>query len=70
MSILGMPSGMCRPPLGKMTLNGLNTVLDAARKVYTDSPEILQPVAEFFNVDIGERLAKPSYRKGLCYESY
>lgn len=70
MSILGMPSGMCRQPLGKMTLNGLNVVLDAARKVYTETPEILQPVADFFNVDIGERLENPAYREGLCYESY
>jgi 4-hydroxy-tetrahydrodipicolinate synthase len=70
MSILGMPSGMCRQPLGKMTPNGLNTVLDAARKVYTHAPDILQPVAEFFNVDIEERLENPAYRKGLCYESY
>jgi 4-hydroxy-tetrahydrodipicolinate synthase len=70
MSILGMPSGMCRPPLGKITPNGLNTVLDAAQKVYSAAPEILRPVAEFFNVDIGERLKNPSFRKGLCYESY
>jgi 4-hydroxy-tetrahydrodipicolinate synthase len=70
MAILGMPSGMCRQPLGKMTPNGLNVVLDAARKVYTETPEILQPVADFFKVDIGERLENPAYREGLCYESY
>jgi len=70
MSILGMPSGMCRRPLGKMTQNGLNVVLEAARTVYANTPEILQPVADFFNVDIGERLENPVYREGLCYESY
>jgi len=70
MAILGMPSGMCRPPLGKMTPNGLEVVLEAARKVYANAPEILQPVADFFNVDIGERLENPVYREGLCYESY
>ena len=70
MSILGMPSGMCRQPLGKMTPNGLNVVLDAARKVYTETPEILRPVADFFKVDIGERLENPAYREGLYYESY
>jgi 4-hydroxy-tetrahydrodipicolinate synthase len=70
MSILGMPSGMCRPPLGKMTRNGIETVLNAARKVYATAPEILQPVADFFNVDIAERLENPAYREGLYYESY
>ena len=34
MNILGMPSGPCRQPLGKMTRNGLEVVLGAARKVY------------------------------------
>ncbi|MBT8366070.1 MAG: 4-hydroxy-tetrahydrodipicolinate synthase [Deltaproteobacteria bacterium] len=70
MSILGMPSGMCRPPLGKMTRNGLEAVLAAARQVHTTAPEILQPVADFFNVDIAERLENPVYREGLYYESY
>jgi 4-hydroxy-tetrahydrodipicolinate synthase len=70
MALLGMPSGMCRQPLGKMTQNGLNVVLEATRKVYADTPEILQPVADFFNVDIGERLENPAYREGLCYDSY
>ena len=70
MSILGMPSGMCRQPLGKMTQNGLQTVLNAVHKVQTTAPEILQPVAEFFNVDIAERLEDEKYLKGLAYNSY
>ncbi|UCE54921.1 MAG: 4-hydroxy-tetrahydrodipicolinate synthase [Desulfobacterales bacterium] len=70
MSILGMPSGMCRPPLGKMTKNGVEKVLEAARKVQTTAPEILQPVAEYFNVDIGERLENPANWEGLYYSSY
>ncbi len=70
MSILGMPSGGCRQPLGKMTRNGLETVLSAARKVQADNPEILKPVAEFFNVDIEERLNNPSSLDGLFYEEY
>jgi len=70
MSLLGMPSGGCRQPLGKMTPNGLQTVLDAVRKVQTAAPQILQPVAEFFNVDIAERLENEKYQEGLAYDSY
>jgi 4-hydroxy-tetrahydrodipicolinate synthase len=70
MSILGMPSGGCRQPLGKMTRNGLETVLSAARKVQAETPEILKPVAEFFNVDIEQRLNNPSSWDGLFYEEY
>jgi 4-hydroxy-tetrahydrodipicolinate synthase len=70
MSILGMPSGSCRQPLGKMTRKGLETVLLAARKIQADNPEILKPVAEFFNVDIEQRLNNPSSWEGLFYEEY
>ncbi len=70
MSILGMPSGGCRQPLGKMTRKGLETVLSAARKVQADNPEILKPVADFFNVDIEQRLNNPSSWEGLFYEEY
>ena len=70
MAILGMPSGMCRPPLGKMPPNALKKVVEAARQVYKNAPELLGPLAEFFNVDIEERLENPAYREGLYYESY
>ena len=70
MAILGMPSGGCRPPLGRLTQNGLNVVLDGLRRVYADSPEILRPIEEFFNVDIGQRLENSKYWEGLYYKNY
>ncbi len=70
MSILGMPSGECRRPLGKMTRNGLETVLKAARNVQANHPQILEPVAEFFNVDIERRLNDPSAWDKLFYDNY
>ncbi|MCU0558788.1 MAG: 4-hydroxy-tetrahydrodipicolinate synthase [Desulfobacterales bacterium] len=70
MAILGMPSGGCKPPLGKLTRNGLNTVLEAARSVQRTAPEILDPVAEFFGVNIAERLENPKHWEGLCYPEY
>ena len=70
MSILGMPSGGCRQPLGRMTQKGLETVLSTARKVQADNPEIFQPIADFFNVDIEARLNNPSSWEGLYYEEY
>ena len=70
MTLLGMPSGGCRRPLGKMSAKGLNKVLDAARTVQARNPEILTPVAEFFKVDIEERLSNSAYQEGLCYNAY
>jgi len=70
MNLLGMPSGSCRPPMGKMTRTGLEKVLQAARKVQADSPEIFKPVADFFKIDIDERLARAANQEGLYYAEY
>lgn len=67
MTVLGMPSGPCRQPLGKMTKNGMKVVIDAAKTVQADNPGIFQPLADFFNVDVEERLSNSSYWNDLCY---
>ena len=67
MNILGMPSGPCRQPLGKMTRNGLEVVLTNARKVYENTPQIFQPIADYFKVDLKERLYNERYLEGLFY---
>jgi len=67
MNILGMPSGPCRQPLGKMTQSGLNVVLINARKVYESNPQIFKPIADYFGVDLKERLYNEKYLEGLFY---
>jgi 4-hydroxy-tetrahydrodipicolinate synthase len=67
MNILGMPSGPCRQPLGKMTRNGIEVVLANARKAYENTPEIFQPIADYFGVDIKDRLYNQKYLEGLTY---
>ncbi|MDD5502791.1 MAG: 4-hydroxy-tetrahydrodipicolinate synthase [Candidatus Thermoplasmatota archaeon] len=68
MNILGMPSGSCRRPLGRMTKNGFGIVLEAARKTYESHPEILEPVEKFFGVDLSKRLYEEKYWEGLRYD--
>ncbi len=70
MTILGMPSGGCRRPLGLMTRNGIETVLTAARSVQSNHPEILKPIEKFFDVNIAERLENPAIWKSLYYDEY
>ena len=70
MAVLGMPGGPSRQPLGKMTRNGLEVVLTAGRTVWENNPEILQPIADFFNVDIEARLNDNSSWAGLTYDEY
>ncbi|MCL2133974.1 MAG: 4-hydroxy-tetrahydrodipicolinate synthase [Candidatus Bathyarchaeota archaeon] len=67
MNIMGMPSGPCRQPLGKMTHTGIQTVLTNARKIYEVNPQILEPIADYFDVDLTERLYNEKYLSGLTY---
>ncbi|AOY59593.1 MULTISPECIES: 4-hydroxy-tetrahydrodipicolinate synthase [Desulfococcus] len=70
MHILGMPSGVCRRPLGKMTANGIQVVLEAAREVQARTPEILAPISDFFGIDIENRLNSPDRWEHLFYKEY
>jgi len=70
MQILGLPSGPCRRPLGRLTGTGLEKLLSAARTIQSQSPEIFRPAAEFFNIDVEERLYNEKYLEGLVYPSY
>ncbi len=67
MQILGMPSGSCRAPLGKMTQKGFDISLSALKKVQAANPEILAPAAAFFNIDIEARLNDTATHKDLWY---
>ena len=70
MAVLGMPGGPCRRPLGKMTRNGFEFVLQVARKVWNETPAILQPIERFFNIDIAARLEDQPTWQALYYEGY
>ena len=70
MNILGMPSGPCRQPLGKMTRSGAQVIIDAAKHVQASDPAIFAPIAEFFDVDIDARLSDVSLIENLIYPSY
>jgi 4-hydroxy-tetrahydrodipicolinate synthase len=54
---LGLPSGPCRPPLGKMTPKGVEVVRNALKEVYEKDKEVLMPIQEFYRVSIEGRLA-------------
>jgi 4-hydroxy-tetrahydrodipicolinate synthase len=70
MQLLGVPSGPCRAPLGKMSRGGLDVVVNIAKTVQSKNPEILAPLAAFFNVDIDARLNDERLLEGLYYPTY
>jgi 4-hydroxy-tetrahydrodipicolinate synthase len=60
---LGIPSGPCRQPLGKMTSKGVEVVRNALKVVYEKDQEILRPIEEFYKVKMEERLSNDKYWK-------
>lgn len=60
---LGMPSGSCRQPLGKMTPKGVEIVRNALKTVYEKDRSLLQPIEDFYKVKIEDRLANDRYWK-------
>ncbi len=70
MSVLGMRSGPCRRPLGKVTSKGLDAVVAALRKVWEFNSEFLEPIEKTFDVSVDERLRLPRYWEGLAYDGY
>lgn len=70
MSILGMTAGPCRPPLGRVTKQALETILQSLRDVWTSNPEFLEPIERTFDVSIPDRLQLSRYWEGLAYGGY
>lgn len=60
---LGLPSGPCRPPLGKMTPKGVQVVRNALKEVYEKDKEVLMPLQQFYKIDIEERLMNDRFWK-------
>lgn len=58
---LGMPSGPCRPPLGKMTAKGVEIVRNALKAVYEKDKEILNPIQDFYKVNLEDRIYNEKY---------
>lgn len=67
MAVLGMPAGPCRQPLGRLTPKAMDHVLSAARQVWKENPEILEPAAAFFGLDVEKRLNDPACWKPYVY---
>jgi 4-hydroxy-tetrahydrodipicolinate synthase len=60
---LGLPSGPCRPPLGKITPKGVDVVRHALKAVYEKEKTVLMPIQEFYKVNIEDRIYNDKYWK-------
>ncbi|MFQ5842234.1 MAG: 4-hydroxy-tetrahydrodipicolinate synthase, partial [Thermodesulfobacteriota bacterium] len=63
MNGLGLPSGPCRPPLGRMTPKGVEVVRGAIKAVYQKNKEILMPIQDYYTVNVKERIDNDEYWK-------
>ena len=60
---LGLPSGPCRPPLGRMTPKGVEVIRNALKEVYQKDKEVFTPLKDFYKINIEERLSNDRYWK-------
>jgi 4-hydroxy-tetrahydrodipicolinate synthase len=67
MKVLGMPSGPCRKPLGKLTATGAAVIRAKLNRVRRESPEILSPIGDFYGVDIEHNLQDDTLWQSLVY---
>ena len=63
MKSLGLPSGPCRPPLGKMAPKGMDVVRKILREVHERNPEIFRPLEDFYKVNMEDRISNDKYWK-------
>jgi 4-hydroxy-tetrahydrodipicolinate synthase len=68
MAGLGMPVGGCRRPLGKMSRPAVEFCRAALRKVHDANGALLEPVGQFFGVNIWDRLNDDALWAGLARE--
>lgn len=66
MAGLGMPAGPGRRPLGRMSKAGVEIVRSAVRSVWQRNPEVLQPIGDFYGVDVGARIEEEAIWDALC----
>ena len=66
MSGLGMPVGLCRKPLGRMTRGAVEQCRTALITLYKNYPELLAPVSDTFQVNIHARLNDDTIWAGLA----
>ena len=69
MRILGLPSGPSRQPLGLVTRQALDFILEQSKLVYENS-NLFKPAEDFFDIDFQERLYSDKYINGMYYDSY
>ncbi|MBD3387832.1 MAG: 4-hydroxy-tetrahydrodipicolinate synthase [Candidatus Altiarchaeales archaeon] len=67
MAGLGMIAGTCKRPLGKLTAKGVESVREALKSVWEGSPEVLEPIQGFYDVDIPSRLDDDNIWSKLSY---
>ena len=60
---LGLPSGPCRAPLGKMKPKGVEVVRQAIKVVYEKNKEILMPLQDYYKVTLKDRIENDEYWK-------
>jgi 4-hydroxy-tetrahydrodipicolinate synthase len=60
---LGLPSGPCRPPLGRVTPKGVEVIRRALQEVHEKNREVFRPLEDFYKVKMEDRISNDKYWK-------
>jgi 4-hydroxy-tetrahydrodipicolinate synthase len=63
MRALGLPSGPCRPPLGRVTPKGVEVIRRALQEVHEKNREVFRPLEDFYKVKMEDRISNDKYWK-------
>ncbi|MBU0762271.1 MAG: 4-hydroxy-tetrahydrodipicolinate synthase [Candidatus Altiarchaeota archaeon] len=63
----GMIDARLKRPMGKLTKKGVSTVRGALQKVWSQTPKILEPIEDFYDVDLAKRLEDDRIWDSLSY---
>jgi 4-hydroxy-tetrahydrodipicolinate synthase len=67
MNGLGMITGPCKRPLGRLTKKGVDVVRGALKTIWEGNPEVLEPVEAYYDVKIADRLGNDKIWEALSY---
>ncbi|MCX6694949.1 MAG: 4-hydroxy-tetrahydrodipicolinate synthase, partial [Candidatus Altiarchaeota archaeon] len=67
MNGLGMITGLCKRPHGKMTKKGVDIVRGALQEVWDKNPKMIEPIEGYYDVSVGDRLEDDSVWDNLSY---
>jgi len=67
MNALGMQTGLCKQPLGRLSKQGVELVRNTLKNLWKNYPKALEPIEGYYDINIEEKLNEDKNWKTLSY---